>query len=431
MRCVGGKKGEMEQERRQWTRIRPTQLVYVELGTDNGGMVRDLSESGIGFCAVSPVAVGEKITIVFTPHGERQLEGIAELAWTDVTGKVGGLRFLEVSDEFRRELHSWLRGNSVPVASVAQHAPAAATPMDRMEQPPRETLRELLKPAKEGQFKTLRANAMRIAVDAAAPVKKKEPAPRKSVDTPVLSYGVSEIISREVKPRLPKPAIVEQAREASHRGATNVLRAAGAIFVVMLLVILFLFRQGAGDSLIWLGKKISREPRTLPIQQSDGQVQTPSPVADTSKVDTHREQESGVVKKSVLGPLSTTVPGHIVAPAQTSQPSATGEFPSGTQGAIKKGSSKARSHPEAIRPKVVTEDKAETVRLLWAEVARGEISASVALADMYVHGDRVPKNCAQARVLLSAAAKKGNKIAVRKLIDLDSEGGGCSNSAPQ
>src|ERR1700694_4685045 len=229
VRCVGGKKGEMEQERRQWSRIRPTQLVYIELGTDNGGMVRDISESGIGFCAVSPVAVGEKITFVLTPHGERHLEGIAELIWTDVTRKVGGLRFLEVSDEFRRELHSWLRGNSVPVASVAQHAPAAATPMDRMEQPPRETLR---------------ANAMRIAVDAAAPVKTKEPAPRKSVDTPVLTYGVSEIISREVKPRLPKPAIVEQAREASHRGATNVLRAAGAIFVLLLLGVFFFFRQG-------------------------------------------------------------------------------------------------------------------------------------------------------------------------------------------
>jgi hypothetical protein len=421
----------MEQERRQWTRIRPTQLVYVEMGTDNGGMVRDISETGIGFCAVSPVAVGEKITFVFTPDGERQLEGNAELAWTDVTGKVGGLRFLEVSDEFGGELHSWLRRNTVPVGSVAQHALAAATPMDRMEQPPRETPRELLKPAKEGQFKTLRCNAMRIAVDAAAPVKKKEPAPRKSVDTPVLSYAVSEIISREVKPRLPKPAIVEHAREASRRGATNVVRAAGAMFVVMLLGILFLFRQGAGDSLVWLGRKISGEPRTLPIQQSDGQVQTPSPMADTSKVDTHREQESGVVKKSVLAPLSTTVPGHIVAPARTSQPSATGEFLSGKLGAVKKGSSRAGSHPEAIRPKVVTEDKAETVRLLWAGVARGEISTAVALADMYAHGDSVPKNCMQARVLLSVAAKKGNKIAVRKLIDLDSEGGGCNNSAPQ
>ncbi len=365
----------MRQERRQWTRIRPTQLVYVELGADNGGMVRDISETGIGFCAVRAVAGGEKITFVFTLEAERRLEGNAQSAWTDVTGKVGGLRFLEVSDEFRRELHGWLRGNSVPAGSVAQHAPAAATPMDRMERPPREPLRELLKPAKEGHSKALRANAMRLAVDAAAAAEKKEPAPRRPLDTPVLSYEVSEVISREVKPRLPRPAIVEQARETSPRGDANVLRAASAMFVVMLLVILFLFPQGAGEGLIWLGKKIAGEPRALPIQQSDGQEQTPSPrqeqtpspSEDTSQVDTHKERESG----------------------------------------------------------------AETVRLLWAEVARGKISAEVVLADMYVHGDRVPKNCAQARILLSAAAKKGNEIAVRKLIDLDSEGGGCSNSARQ
>lgn len=421
----------MEQERRQSTRIKPTHLVYIELGADNGGMVRDISETGLGFCAVRAVAEVEEIRFVFRPDGERRLEGNAELAWMDVAEKVGGLRFLKVSDEFRGQLHSWLRRNSAAVGSVTQHVPTAATPTERVEQPAGEPLRQLLKPAKERQSKALWVDAMRITTDAAAPTKKKEPPPRRPRNAPVLSYAGSEIISPEVKPRLPKPAIVEQAREAARHGNANVLRAAGAMLVVMLLMILFLFRQEAGDGLIWLGKKIAGEPGALPIQQSDEQVQTPSPIADTSKVDTHKEQESGVVKKSVLAPLSTTVPGDIVAPAQTSQPSATGEFLSGTQGAVKNGNSEAGSHPEAIRPKVVTEDKAETVRLLWAEVARGEISAEVALADMYVHGEGVPKNCAQARVLLSAAAKAGNVIAVRKLIDLDSEGGGCSNSAPQ
>ena len=351
--------------------------MYVELGADNGGMVLDISETGIGFCAVSAVAGREKITFVFTPDGERRLEGSAESAWTDVTGKIGGLRFLEVSDEFCGELHSWLRGNSVPVGSVTQHVPAAATPMDMMEQLPREPLRELLNPAEEGQSKTLMANAMIITADA------------------------------------------------------SVLRPAGTMFVVMLLMILFLFRQEGGDGLIWLEKKIAGEPRALPIQQSNEQVQRLTPMADATKVDTHKEQESGVVKKSVLAPLSTAVPGHIVAPARNAQPSATGKFLVGTQGAVKKRNSEAGLHPKAIRPKVVKEDKAKTVRLLWAEVARGEISAEVALADVYVHEDRGPKNCALAWVLLNAAAKRGNEIAVRKLIDLDSTGGGCSNSAPQ
>jgi PilZ domain-containing protein len=421
----------MKRERRQSTRIKPTQLVYVQLGADNGGMVRDISETGIGFCSVSAVADVEEVTFVLTLNGERRLEGSAKSAWTDASGKFGGLRFLEVSEDFRRYLHGWLRRDSVPVGSVTQHVPAAVTPMERMEQPPHESLKKLLKPAKEGHSKALRVNAMSIAADAAAPARKKEPKPRKPRNTPVLSYAGSEINSPEVKPRLAKPAILEQTREAARRGNAKVLRAAGAMIVVMLLMILFLFRQKAGDGLIWLGKRMAGESRVLPIQQSNEKVQTPSPIADTSTVDTPKEQENGGMKETVLPPLSTTVPGDIVKTSQTSQPSARRESLSGTQGAVKRGKNEVGSHPVAIPAKVATEAKAETVRLLWSEVARGEISAEVALADMYVHGDRVPKNCAQARVLLSAAAKKGNVIAVRKLIDLDSEGGGCSNSAPQ
>ncbi len=411
----------MEQERRRFTRIKPTQLVYVELGADNGGMVRDISENGIGFCSVSAVGDVEEVTFVLTMNGEHRLEGSAETAWTDASGKVGGLRFLEVSEEFRRHLHSWLRRNSAAVGSVKQHVPTAATPMERMEQPPREPLRQLLKPVTEGQSKALRVNAMRIAADAAAPAKKKEPSPRRPRNAPVLSYAGSEIIPPEVKPQLSRPEIVEQARESARHGNANVSRVVGAMLVVILLMILFLFPQEAGEGLIWLGKKIAGGPRALPIQQSDEQVKTQSPIADASRVDTHKEQESGVSKKSVLDPLSTAVPGDIVAPARTSQPSATGELISSKQGLVRNGNSEAGSHPEAIRSKDVTEDKAEAVRLLWAEVARGEISAEVALADMYVHGDGVPKNCAQAWVLLSAAAKRGNVIAVRKLINLESK----------
>jgi hypothetical protein len=122
-----------------------------------------------------------------------------------------------------------------------------------------------------------------------------------------------------------------------------------------------------------------------------------------------------------------TMQDNPVSPPQTSDSSSSRVSENGISG--------YRPSPASATSQVVTHKErdsgSETVRWLWAEVARGKISSEIDLADMYVHGDRVPKNCAQARVLLSAAAKKGNKIAVRKLVDLDSEGGGCSNSAPQ
>jgi len=45
---------------------------------------------------------------------------------------------------------------------------------------------------------------------------------------------------------------------------------------------------------------------------------------------------------------------------------------------------------------------------LWKQVANESTSAEVALANLYLHGVVVPRNCPQAQVLLLAASKKGN-----------------------
>jgi len=41
------------------------------------------------------------------------------------------------------------------------------------------------------------------------------------------------------------------------------------------------------------------------------------------------------------------------------------------------------------------------------------------LADLYLRGDGVARNCAQARVLLSVASEKGNTEAMQKLGELN------------
>ena len=414
----------MEQERRQWTRIKPTQLVYVELGADNGGMVRDISENGIGFCAVSAVGDAGKIAFSFTPDGERRLAGNAESAWTDETGKVGGLRFLDVSDQFRGDLHNWLGGHRVPAGSVPPHVPAAAAPLDNLEQAPPDVLSESPKTAKEGP--SPRANAMRMAVDAAVPARK-DPAHRATLDTVVLPDEGNEIGSQEVQARWP-PTIVEEAREASGHRDGMVWRTSGALFLGMLLVVLFLFRQEAGDGLIWLGQKIAGEPHASPIHKSAEGLQAPAPLPDASKMDSPGEETRGVVKKP---PSPAAKPGQIAAPSGTLGPAASGQSASSRREPVQKANSQTGSPPGPMPLNALRENKADSVQDLWAQVAKGEISAELALADLYVRGDRVPKNCAQARVLLSAAAKKGNQLAVRKLIDLESRGGGCANSAQQ
>src|SRR6202011_5909819 len=43
-------------------------------------------------------------------------------------------------------------------------------------------------------------------------------------------------------------------------------------------------------------------------------------------------------------------------------------------------------------------------QLLWLAVEKGSTAAEVELARLYVRGEGVPKNCEQARVLLTAAS---------------------------
>jgi hypothetical protein len=60
---------------------------------------------------------------------------------------------------------------------------------------------------------------------------------------------------------------------------------------------------------------------------------------------------------------------------------------------------------------------------LWTMVQAGNSTAAAALAELYIKGEGVPQNCAQARVLLLVASEKRNAGAIKRLADLDK--GGC------
>jgi TPR repeat protein len=63
---------------------------------------------------------------------------------------------------------------------------------------------------------------------------------------------------------------------------------------------------------------------------------------------------------------------------------------------------KLPEHPQQTSE--LTSDPTE----LWAEVKNESSEAEVELARLYIEGTAVPKNCAQAQLLLLAASRKGN-----------------------
>jgi TPR repeat protein len=65
------------------------------------------------------------------------------------------------------------------------------------------------------------------------------------------------------------------------------------------------------------------------------------------------------------------------------------------------------------------------IQLLWAAIEKGNTAAEIDLAELFRTGRGVVKNCDQARVLLSAAARKGIAEARKRLEALQREG--CGN----
>jgi TPR repeat protein len=64
----------------------------------------------------------------------------------------------------------------------------------------------------------------------------------------------------------------------------------------------------------------------------------------------------------------------------------------------------------------------EAVRLLWIAVEKGNSNAEVTLAELYRQGQGVAKSCDQTKILLTAAARKGNVEAQKRLEQFQQEG---------
>ena len=129
-------------ERRQSARKRFENLLYVEVEPGNGGMVLNLSEHGFGFRAVKRVRPKQEVKFAFNLDEKRRVEGRGRLEWSDKEGRVAGVQFTEVSDEFLNEMRSWMANaveyptqstgpgpsSSVPASSTAMNGHSSPAP---------------------------------------------------------------------------------------------------------------------------------------------------------------------------------------------------------------------------------------------------------------------------------------------------------------
>jgi cell division protein FtsN len=117
----------MRTERRHGPRMRVNGTAYVNLDPDNGGIILNISEGGLSFESRAPIERTETIRLWFsygslqfetdvdqewkgqdTSRVSRFIEVRSELVWRDDTGKTGGIKFTNLSDQTRREIRDWM-----------------------------------------------------------------------------------------------------------------------------------------------------------------------------------------------------------------------------------------------------------------------------------------------------------------------------------
>ncbi len=97
-------------DRRLHPRRRLDRLSYIDFGSDNGGMVIDISEGGLSFQGGGPFWKHQSLRLRFLLPGlsSKLIEATGEMLWANRTGKGGGLKFVEISDEARDRVRQWI-----------------------------------------------------------------------------------------------------------------------------------------------------------------------------------------------------------------------------------------------------------------------------------------------------------------------------------
>ena len=107
-------------ESRKTPRTTVESISYINFGSENGGVLSNISEGGFCFHAAHPVQRAERFRVWFSVKGHR-IEADVDLVWTNETRKIGGFRFISSSAEIYEQIRrvarstgSGAQGKSVP-----------------------------------------------------------------------------------------------------------------------------------------------------------------------------------------------------------------------------------------------------------------------------------------------------------------------------
>src|SRR5258707_6062946 len=88
----------MLQNTRLQARKVPSQFGFIQIFGDEGGKILDFSESGLAFESFSPLGPAKTLQFWLSSNLRDRVEATGEVVWLDPTTRVGGLRFMNLTD---------------------------------------------------------------------------------------------------------------------------------------------------------------------------------------------------------------------------------------------------------------------------------------------------------------------------------------------
>jgi hypothetical protein len=325
---------------------------------------------------------------------------------------------------------------SIPVKTNLAYSPPRLTPIDgktRVDPPPAalaSTRNDSASAKPQDQFPPLEF--------AENEVKAAQPFPLLPDISHVLIQppGKQTAYSRNSTGLEPLPSL-ERLREMHSASWTERFTVSSAVKIMLFLTFaaaISAFHRGIGQSLIWVGEEMggTHVSELQPPVPDDGVATGASAAAPTKPSNSGPQEAAADPPRQGQGVASDPA-----APGENSptSPSAAAEnflppvtplsgltAPSASSGGQEPGQAEYGQALELLRGKSSEASQPEVVRLLWISVEKGNLSAELALAEMYWYGQGVARNCDQARILLSAAVRKGSAEARRRLQQFQREG---------
>lgn len=195
----------------------------------------------------------------------------------------------------------------------------------------------------------------------------------------------------------------------------------GLVLAALLAALIYMAWRGTG---VLSGSQPSPPSRTMPAAQPAPPTAEP-PTTKASPVPVEKVEKPVEKNESPPAPPVQNEK-QLESSAQTQQTAASSAAriapvaSSSTFAADQSGNEELATAEKYLR--VTGRNSGEAAQWLWKAVGKGNPAATIALSDLYLRGDGVPKSCDQARLLLDAAARKGVKGAGERLRNMQAFG---------